>query len=1222
MRHSTAPHPKETPLTMAQRPPLGPNAARNLAIFAILTVIKTLALIVFSSVLATALTFLARLTFQALHARQVFDSARAEQLAIFAGNAQAKVDGLWAATFGLNPGVKTLLVVGLIAIGVRAAAEWALNYFAQRAASGAKSSIRARVVDRVLATGGIDTPEGTGATAVLISRGLDALDDYYTKTLTSLVSSAVVPVMLVVYVGLHDWVSALVLVLTLPLIPLFMVLIGKTTREDTAAAHRELLRLADHIVELVKGLPVLIGLGRARAQSQALGQLGERYRATTMKTLRSAFLSSFWLELITTISIAVIAVLIGVRLVNGQMGLDVALLALLLAPECYQPLRDVGAAYHQSEDGVASLHDAQRIIDTPEPASLVEPEGDSLRVTDLTVSYPGRGTVLDRLNFSVPAGSTTAIMGPSGCGKSTLLGALSGAVADSVVPTGYREPMRVSGSISGTGETVWVSQSPTFLASSVLNEVALYGFPAQVNHEKDLDAALNLISQTGPMSLSQRGREKYLGYLRIVGLENFADLAPESLSAGQMRRLGIARTLARVDALEKVGQRVTVLVDEPTAHLDAAAATRVHASLATLAATGATLLIVTHDPALAERTDYVLTAQTDAQGKATSWSQTTGGATGWDLNRLKEEVMEKPLDEQLLQTPRVGTNPQPVRYSVPQTLRYLGKLTGLKPRHALLPVLCSVLAATFAIALTALSGWLIVRAAEQPAMMYLLVAVTGVRFFGLGRAALRYLERLRTHDAVLRATNNLRLNAWNSAGRTVLSIRSLLRGDKILDRLVGDIDELRDRLPRVILPVASHLVVMILALVVTAFAAPRAIIPVAAGVLLSTFVIPALVRYTDHRADAIARESTSEMLRLGVGALDSARDLHANGLADLTATAFAHHDERNVESQLAGARATGFGNALTTVTWWAVALATIALNWTAVRHGELTAPSVAVVVLMCTALFETSAAHIQAVRGWPALAELVARMAPLVRTSEDAREEAPERAALHRAELAPPITLRLEDVATRWPGMKEPVFTGLNASVSSGTWLGITGPSGSGKTTALATLLGFLPAEQGHISVNGHRLSAEELRGYAAWCPQSSYIFESSIANNLAIAADAEHRPSAEQMMHVLDRVGLGDFVRSLPRGLDTPVGAGGSFVSGGQRQRIAIARTLLTESTLLLMDEPTAHLDAPAARDLIAEVARGTKSARGDGEQRPAVVLVSHRPEDIAACDDVVRLG
>ncbi|MFW0155239.1 thiol reductant ABC exporter subunit CydC [Rothia sp. P6271] len=1220
---------------MDKRPPLGPNATTNLGIFALITIIKTSATVLFAAVLGTAIAYMARLTYAAIHRNQIFTSDYDRQQAIFGGNAEAHLDGIWLATFGQKPTVMMLLLVAFIALVLRAASDWALSYFAQRAATGTKSTIRAQLIERVLATGGVDTPDGTGGTAVLISRGLDAIDDYYTKTLTALVSTAVTPIMILCVLGFYDLTSAIVIIATLPLIPVFMVLIGKTTKKDTEKAQQELLRLSDHIVELVKGLPVLVGLGRARAQSKALAELGERYRKTTVFTLRSAFLSSFWLELLTTISIAVIAVLIGVRLVHGNMGLDVALLALLLAPECYQPLRDVGSAYHQSEDGVAALRRAQSIIDRPLPEEKTFFDGEELSIQNVCVTYPGRSQVLHDVSFTVPHGSTVSITGPSGCGKSTLLGVINGAVADGLIPTGSRKPLQVSGEVRGTGSIVWVSQSPAFIATSVINEVALYGFPAVVDSEEDFAAVLKLLSETGPLSLSARGRERYRQYLRVVGLEDFADLAPESLSAGQMRRLAIARALARVDALERIGEKVTVLVDEPTAHLDAIASDRVNISLAALATTGATLLIVTHDEDLARRTDFRLDATTDERGTATSWTMSRSTSMGWDVESFKESLRQHSAEnpqaapEKKTQRPHSLTYRQP-RGSVLQTLKDIRSLTGITFKQSLMPIILSALALSFSIMLTALSGWLIVRAAEQPAIMYLMVAIVGVRFFGLGRACTRYVERLRTHDLVLKAANFLRVRAWDSAGRTVLSLRSLLRGDRILNRLVGDIDELRDALPRVILPVGSHVTVMILAVVVTLSVAPIATPIVLCAAVISTLVIPALVRYTDHRADAIARFSTSELLRLGVSTLDAAADLRANGLNYLAAAAFKEKDQRNVESILAGSKASGFGHALTIVTWWGAAIGTIVITWAQVRSGELTGPLVAIILLMCTAMGESTAGHIEAVRGWPALAELVRRMRPLVETNS--AEHTTTDVAQTRQRLGTPITLSMENVATRWPGMKEPVFTGLNASIRSGQWLGITGVSGAGKTTALATLLGFLPVENGAISVNGEQLSSEDLRGYAAWCPQSAYIFESSIANNLALAASAKNRPSEAEMYSVLDRVGLGDFVRSLPEGLNTPVGAGGSYVSGGQRQRIAIARTLLTQSPLLLMDEPTAHLDAPAARALIAEVSRGTKidaatmkhvAQPGSGLQiPPAVVLVSHRRDDIEACDRIVELS
>lgn len=1227
--------------TQSKRPPLGPNAKKNLTVFALLTALKTLALVAFAGVLGTALAQLARLTYTVLHEGKDYATAVEEQRAIFAGNGQAHIEGMFFAAPFMEPTLLTLTITGAAALLVRAFAERSLNNYAQRAATGAKTVIRRRMIRRVLATGGIDTPDGTGATAVLLSRGLDALDDYYTKTLTAFVSSGVIPAILLAVIALYDWVSALIIVLTLPLIPVFMVLIGRTTREDTDRAQRDLLRLSDHIVELVKGLPVLVGLGRARAQSKALSDLGERYRTATMYTLRSAFLSSLALELITTISVALVAVFIGLRLVEGNLGLDIAIFALLLAPECYQPLRDVGTAYHQSEDGVAALRRAQKIIDQPIPHPTVAPGGDRISVRQLSLTYPGRDRVLTSVSFTLRHGTTTAITGPSGCGKSTLLGVLSGSLRNGLVPTGTTDPIHITGLVSGTGSTVWISQTPAFIAPTALAEVALYA--AVTRGEGALEGinyAATLLGDT--VAFTDDDREYFTTYLHAVGLADLADLAPESLSAGQMRRLAIARALAQVATLQAQGNTVTVLIDEPTAHLDPVSAAKVNVALAALQETGATLIIVTHDTQLAAATNNQLTATKRPHG--VTWeltAQNSDGLGGYALATLADAVATGELEDSAPALPaEPAASPAPKRIpSIISTLRTVSQLTGIRARQAALPVFLSVLTVVFAVSLTALSGWLIVRAAEQPAMMYLLVAVTGVRFFGMGRATSRYAERLRTHDVVLTAANTLRVRAWDAAGRTVLSVRSLLRGDKILDRLVSDIDELRDTMPRVLLPVASHLIVMALVLGVTALATPQALIPVAIAVVVATFVLPAVVLRADARADVLARRETSSMLRLGVSALDAAADLHNNGLDQTVALAVSRRDGLNIESTLRSSRATGIGQALMVITWWGAILASLATLWPAVTAGTVTAPTAAVVLLMLTGLFETTASHIDAVRSWPSFAILVERTrenmgAAHLDLADDAETADEERMrdllgdpgigstkrGEHRA-----ITLDLDSLATRWPDMDTPVFSGLTASVTSGQWLGITGPSGSGKTTALATLLGFLPVEQGEIRVNGTRFDAGSLRGYAAWCPQSAYIFESTIANNLAISRSSDERPSDEEMYEVLDRVGLGDFVRSLPAGLQTPVGAGGSFVSGGQRQRIAIARTLLVDSPLLLMDEPTAHLDAPAAVALINEVARGTKAdpehPAGKKTRLPAVVLVSHRTEDIAACDTVVKL-
>ena len=1308
-----------------RRPPLGPDARKTLSTFGVITAVHTLATVLFSAALAVIIARAAHAGFAAVaaeHARLKETSAPDVYRAYieFSGSAQAQLEahGGWLLGLGGIFGDADTITPGLIAVAVaallvRSGTDYLLAVSAQRAASGAKSQIRSALLKRVLATGGADTPEGTGATAVLLSRGLNALDDYYTKTLTAFVSTAIVPFILWVVVAALDWMSAMVLACTLPLIPVFMILIGKNTRDETAEAQAELHRLSDHILELVRGLPVIIGLGRERAQTRSMNALGQRYRERTMQTLRSAFMSSLALELITTISVALIAVLIGVRLVNGTLGLDTAILVLLLAPECYQPLRDVGAAYHQSEDGVAALRSAQKIIDAPLPAAAAdstatereEAQPSTIAVEDLSVSYPARPAVLTNLSLNLDRrvatgnderGAVIGVMGESGCGKSTLLNVFSGAVREGLVPTGSEDPVHLTGSVTGLGTTLVIPQSPVFTAPTVQTEMALYALSATEAERERAAALLGEAMDSKKLSVTDAESALLVGPLAQLGMEKLTALEPGALSAGQARRLAVARTLARAEAIYRAGGEqtvLTVLVDEPTAHLDAYSAYLVTRALHRLAELGATVLIVTHEQELAAGCDTLVRAVQTAQSY--TWTAEANTARVAVPAQAPAHLLKDREEYEAESTAPAGASAAAeVKEVEPAglfaSLHTLKELTGIGVRAATGPVIMAAITSLMAAALTALSGWLIVRAAEGPAMMYLMVAIVGVRFFGLGRACARYAERLMTHSKVLAAANILRLRAWVGAWQSVSSVRALLRGDALLERLVGGIDELRDGVPRVIIPPAAHLLVMTAALITTACILPQALIPVLFAVLVSTFVAPWIVLRADARAEALARRSTAQMLRLGTGMLSAAEDLRANGVATTAEKANGALDAENLSALQKGSTAQGVGRTLVTLSWFGAALASAVIAYPLAVDGTVRAPEAAIVVLLCTGMLESSLGHVEAVRSWPAFSRLLATIAPSVRdvslegvvatstlkrsvpTEAEvdthvlprrverlrARAEAemeelleadrqraqrfarPESGAKADSkavrppkpgeptrvscgtpqELGVKVTetdpaLSLQDAAARWPGMDHPVFTDLNMNARAGSWTAVTGPSGSGKSTVLATVLGFLPLESGRVLASGEVLEGEQLRGYAAWCPQAAHIFESTLEGNLMLARDRSDRPSEEELIEVLRRVGLGEWFDALPQGLRTPVGAGGSFLSGGQRQRLAVARALLVNSPVLLLDEPTAHLDAESARALMADLDAATRSSS------VATVLVSHRPEDIARCDEVVRL-
>ena len=854
--------------------------------------------------------------------------------------------------------------------------------------------------------------------------------------------------------------------------------------------------------------------------------------------------------------------------------------------------------------------------------------------------------------------------------------------------------MHLTGSVTGLGTTLVIPQSPVFTAPTVQTEMALYALSATEAERERAAALLGEAMDSKKLSVTDAESALLVGPLAQLGMEKLTDLEPGALSAGQARRLAVARTLARAEAIYRTGGEqtvLTVLVDEPTAHLDAYSAYLVTRALHRLAELGATVLIVTHEQELAAGCDTLVRAVQTAQGY--TWTAEANTARVAVPAQAPAHLLKDRAEYEAESTALAGASAAAeVKEATPAglfaSLRTLKELTGIGVRAATGPVIMAAITSLMAAALTALSGWLIVRAAEGPAMMYLMVAIVGVRFFGLGRACARYAERLMTHSKVLAAANILRLRAWVGAWQSVSSVRALLRGDALLERLVGGIDELRDGVPRVIIPPAAHLLVMTAALITTACILPQALIPVLLAVLVSTFVAPWIVLRADARAEALARRSTAQMLRLGTGMLSAAEDLRANGVATTTEKANGALDAENLSALQKGSTAQGVGRALVTLSWFGAALASAIIAYPLAVDGTVRAPEAAIVVLLCTGMLESSLGHVEAVRSWPAFSRLLATIAPSVRdvslegivatstlkrsvpTEAEvdthvlprraerlrARAEAemeelleadrqrahrfdrPESAAGSKSdtprppkpgeptlvscgtpqELGVKVTepaLSLQDAAARWPGMDHPVFTDLNMNARAGSWTAVTGPSGSGKSTVLATVLGFLPLESGRVLASGEVLEGEQLRGYAAWCPQAAHIFESTLEGNLLLARDRSDRPSEEELIEVLRRVGLGEWFDALPQGLRTPVGAGGSFLSGGQRQRLAVARALLVNSPVLLLDEPTAHLDAESARALMADLDAATRSSS------VATVLVSHRPEDIARCDEVVRL-
>ncbi|MET0989632.1 MAG: thiol reductant ABC exporter subunit CydD [Glaciihabitans sp.] len=1051
---------------------------------------------------------------------------------------------------------------------LRGLAHWATQAFAAREALGVKEATRQDLADKLVGEGG----GPVGSMTSLATRGLDELDKYYSVVLPAVTGAAVIPLLIGVRILFADWVSALIVVLTIPLVPVFMALIGMHTQEKVAGASAALGRLSDNLVELARGLPVLVGLGRVEEQTEALRTISNNYRIRTMETLRTAFLSSLALELISTISVAVVAVFIGVRLVNGSLPLEIGLIALILAPECYAPFRDLGASFHAAQDGVLSLRRARTVIESPSPAAFVEQDGagDDITIDNLTVRYAGRGNpAVDALSVVIPAGQITAICGASGSGKSTVLAVLAGRLRHG------SDGAQVTGRVRGidTAAIAWVPQHPHTVGQTVRLELARYGAGTAV---LDIDARITQL-------------------LDRLRLGHTAESDPAQLSPGELRRVAVARALLRVDA----GARL-LLLDEPTAHVDDISARIIEETIAGLRGR-VTVVLASHEAAVTELASVRIELD-----DSRAWSGPGAVPAPPEQSPAAASAATAPAPDPADTRADDDALPAPTPTSALRLMLDVLRPAGWRFFFA---IILGVMAALAAVSLTAVSGWLIVRASQQPSMMYLMVAIVGVRFFGVARSSIRYAERLVTHDGIFAAVTDLRVRIWQSLAERGTTSRSLLRGGTALDYLVVTADAVRDLAPRVLIPPVIGLLTAVGSIIAVYLLHADAVPLLVASLLLCLVVAPALALWGDRRASRGQQLVRSQVARRFAALLAAADDLRTNSVDAGECAELRALDARAGADARRSAGALGLGGAFTVAVSCVTSLLMLVVSAPAVAAGTLPGEILAVLVLLPLGLLEPMLSVVDAVQQWPSLSQAVRRLEPF--TPSAAPSVAGDSIPGNVDELA------LRRLAARWPDSDAPVFAGLDARVATGEWLVVTGPSGSGKSTLLSVLLGYLTPSSGQYLVDGHdsrTLDGAALRRHIAWAPQEGHLFDSTLRANLLLARSHGDAPDEAEMFDALERVGLSAFVRGLPEGLDTRVGSEGAELSGGQRQRVAVARTLLTRAEVVLLDEPTAHLDGEAAHRMMEDL----RFALAD----QIAVLVTHHVADRRAGDRVLRLG
>jgi len=481
----------------------------------------------------------------------------------------------------------------LVALGAvflaRALVSWVAEAAAYRTAAKAKAELREEALAHILRLGPLG-PAGRdpGAVAALVTRGVDALDAYFARYLPQLVLAVIVPLAVLVTILGQDLISAVIIAVTLPLIPVFMILIGLYTRSRVDRQWQTLSRLSGHFLDLVAGLPTLKVFGRAKRQAQAIQAMGERYRSTTMGVLRITFLSSFALELLASLSVALVAVTMGVRLVEGQVTFSIALFVLILAPEAYLPIRLVGQHFHAAAEGLGAAEEVIALLEQEAPTggSSAPPGRPVIHLEGVSVTYAGREhPALAPTTADLPPGTLTALVGASGGGKSTLMSVLLAFVAPTAGRVRLDELDLADVELARwRGMLGWVPQHPHLVAPG---------------------APLPSVRDAVRLGVPDADDTRVERALADAGVLAEVQLLPEglgtpalALSAGQARRVALARAL--------LPDPQVLLLDEPTASLDGVSEEAVVAALLRARDAGRTVIVVAHRPAVVDVADIVV----------------------------------------------------------------------------------------------------------------------------------------------------------------------------------------------------------------------------------------------------------------------------------------------------------------------------------------------------------------------------------------------------------------------------------------------------------------------------------------------------------------------------------------------------------------------------------------------------------------------------------------